>query len=31
MEYSYLNKTVLGIPASFDFVEITEEFINSLT
>ena len=31
MKYYYLNKIVLGIPASSDFVEITEKFINSLT
>lgn len=31
MEYYYLNKTVLDIPTSSDFVEITDEFINSLT
>ena len=30
MEYSYLNKTALGIPTNSDFVEIMEEFINSL-
>ena len=31
MKYSYLNKIVLGISANFNFVEITDEFINSLT
>lgn len=31
MEHSYLNKTVLGITANSDFVEITDKFINSLT
>ena len=31
MKYSYLNKIVLGISTSSNFVEITDEFINSLT
>ena len=31
MKYSYLNKIVFDISASSNFVEITDEFINSLT